>query len=217
MRVGFTGSFKRRALLAAVAVVALMLVVAPIAAAGPMTIIGNTYGHFYGGKKALATNVAVYAPPGDAVGTPLVETDTTDSGIFGLAVDLGAPPLYYAGYRIWASAPMFDTGYGVFDWVPDGVATTQIVINVKATTVTGTVKNAKTKKPIKGVLVKIPGGPKAGVKTNSKGFYSIKSMLWPSSSYKATFTKKGYKKATKSFKSAPGSTRSKVNVSLKKS
>ena len=203
MRVGFKGSFKRRALLAGLVVVALTLVVAPIAAAGPMTIIGNTYGHYYGGTKALATHVSVYASPGDESQTLLADTDSTTGGLFALAVDLGSPATY-SNYPIWASAALFTDGSGVFDWTPDSAAATQIVLEVQGTLVKGTVKDAKTNKPLSKVTVTVPGAK--AVKTSSKGKFTVKyTQLWPGKTYTAKFAKKGYKSASMKFKSAPGS------------
>jgi len=223
MRVGFNASFKQRAMLVGLAIVVLALVVVPVASAasGSMALAGLVYGHCYNGNKALGGAVVdVYPANADpSTATPIASTTTVSSGLYQLVVSLGTPSTY-AGYPIYAKKSNFSTGTSAFDFVPStptNLSTAivpDIVLNVLTTKVTGTVKDAKSKKPIKGVSVVIPGAKK--VKTNSKGKYSVTTALWPNSSYKASFSKKGFKSKKSSFKSAPGASKT-VNVSLKKS
>jgi len=217
MRVGFDRSFKRRAVLAALAVVALVLIIAPVAAAAPMTVIGNTWGHYYNGNKLLPSLVDVYPFQGDpATADPIAEQFSTNGALFALSVDLTVPS-QYLGYPIYADAGSnFILGQTTFDFVPGGAIAIDIVSEIKATVVSGAVKDAKTHKPIKGAKVVIPGGPKKGVLTSKKGKFSVTTQLWQSTSYKATVSKSGYKTVKQSFKSSPGGT-STVNVTLKKS
>ena len=65
----------------------------------------------------------------------------------------------------------------------------------------GTVRNAATRKVLRGVKITIVGGK---ARTTSKtGKYSAVRALWPVTNYRIKFSKKGFFSVTKRFFSAP--------------
>ena len=239
MRVGFDSSFKRRALLAVVAVAALTLIVAPAALAdGHMWIQGKVVGTYYNGSKPLSApfDITVTIPtPGAPTAAPvwqcnsLVETAFSANpqpvfdGSFFAAVTFPAtfpPPTYYAetyfvnvsGLDYFSNSQNTNNTVG-FTFQDNAALAVYLKLAVLNTTVKGVVKSAKTHKPLSGVKVQV--GNKSA-KTNKAGNYKIVISLWPKTSYKATFSKSHYKTVKKSFTSVPGGTKT-INLSLKKS
>ena len=215
MRLGF-----KRSLIVGVAVLVLLAVLAPAAMAYPVHVWGECHGKFYGGVRDLTgATVTVDNPVNPAV--PFATTTSGPDGMFDMWADLVAPT--YSG-TCNVSATMIDFNDAHLLGVPfsdNGIdigaagATEAVLLDlvVTNTKVTGTVKNAATRKPLRGVSVKL--GNKT-VKTNAKGKYTILIGLWPATKYKIKFSKKGFHAQTKSVLSHPNLGRT-VNVSLRPS
>lgn len=218
MRIGFRGSTGRRLLLVGLAVIALCLIAVPVAlAANPSMVIGGVvYGKYYGGQRALAAIVSVPGSTSAAV-------TTNRGGFFITRVNLASPPTYQQSFTPTAAAlapnlttdwsTYFGTSAASFVFVDGGIGGVSPVLTVRSTRVSGTVRNAATRKALRGVKVTIVGGKVR--KTSKKGNYSVVRGLWPATNYKVKFSKSGFKSVVKKFRSAPGSTTS-VSVVLKK-
>ena len=199
---------------------ALALVAVPLASAAPTTtpaLVGGTVkGFFYGGSKALQAKVGIVDP--SAPNLYFAEQDTVD-GMFGMLTALPlTPPTYSDEFTAKVESV---TGTGGHNWISlftaanesqgfnltldtanaYGYATIAFHVHVLDTTVSGTVKSAKTTKALKGVKVTIGNQT---VATSKKGKFSIVIGLWPASKYKMVLAWKGHKKVTKTFTSAPG-------------
>jgi hypothetical protein len=227
MRMGFRGSTTRRLVLVGLAVFALALIAVPLANAAPATtlvnVAGNSEGLFYGGVRELPCQVGIINPAASGPTDPsyyFITTATDESGIYIMSAYL--PVLTYSSFTAdahalapWATffksvAVSFTPDYDLSGSV--GCKSIAFHLRVISTTVNGVVTNATTKKALSGVKVAV--GNKSA-KTSKTGKYSIVIGLWPATKYRATFSKSGFKSVTKTFTSAPGSTRS-VNVALKK-
>ena len=231
MRMGFKGSTTRLAVVVGLVLLALALVAVPLASAAPTVpclVFGSVQGHFYGGNRALPAEVAVFDPTHANLGATITPGGAT---LFELVVDVPlqqytvsitvdtqtlGPKALDTSKADWTTffsknpqsfEPIYNTS-GDFAYSP-AVA---LVLQVKTTTLTGAVKDAKTNKALKGVKVTLG---KTSVTTSKKGAYAVASQLWPGSKYKATFSKKGYKSVTKTITGAPNSTLGR-NVVLKK-
>lgn len=230
MRMGFKGSTTRLAVLVVLVVLALTLVAAPLASAAPATtpclVFGNVQGHYYGGNHALQGTVYVY----DSSDTYLGKA-TVFNGFFQLVVDVQVPQYTDATLKAtthdlgpivnnvytWTSffTPGTQSGIDVttttsgdFAYTPGVMLTAQVL----ATTVNGTVKDAKTKKVLSGVKVVVGN---LSVLTSKKGKYTATNTLWPGNN-RVTFSKKGYTSVTKTITSNPGGAAVSQNVVLKK-
>ena len=215
MRMGFKGSTTRLAVMVGLVLLALALVAVPLASADPVTgpvVVGiNTVGTFYGGAKAMPAQVSI----ADATNSTYATVTTTALGTFVVVVDVPLPtysPVFHAS----AKATNFTAATVVltptYTSTEIGFANVALSLPVKNTTVSGTVKSAKTKKAVKGVKVTIGNQT---VATNKKGKFSIVIGLWPATKYSAKFVWKGHKKAKKAFTSAPGATVPFATVALK--
>jgi hypothetical protein len=203
---GSKGSTTRLAVLVGLVLLALALLVVPLANAAPATgpvFVGiNTLGTFYGGAKAMPAQVNILdVTDATTYAGPLT---TSALGTFVMVADLPLPT-YAAGFHATATAANFASAKVPFTPTYDssqfGFANVALYLPVNNTTISGTVKSLKTKKAVKGVKVTI--GNKT-VKTSRKGRFSVVIALWPATKYKATFAWKGHKKVAKSFTSAPG-------------
>jgi len=211
---GFKGSTTRLAVAVGLVLLALAVVAVPLASAAPTTgpvVVGiNTLGTFYGGAKALPAQVGI----ADSTTTYATVT-TTALGTFVVVVDVPLPT-YSIAFHATASATNFTSATvgltPVYTSSEIGFANVALTLPVKNTTVSGTVKSAKTKKAVKGVKVTV--GNKT-VATNSKGKFSIVIGLWPASKYSAKFAWKGHKAVSKTLTSNPGGAFPFGNVALK--
>jgi hypothetical protein len=205
---GSKGSTTRLAVLVGLVLLALALLVVPLANAAPATgpvFVGiNTLGTFYGGAKAMPAQVNILdVTDATTYAGPLT---TSALGTFVMVADLPLPT-YATGFHATATAANFANAEQTFTVAYDtsgdfGFANVPpLYLPVNNTTISGTVKSLKTKKAVKGVKVTI--GNKT-VKTSRKGRFSVVIALWPATKYKATFAWKGHKKVAKSFTSAPG-------------
>jgi hypothetical protein len=217
-------------ILALLVVIVAMLALAPAALAAEKNyLLGSVYGSWYNSKMPLGPpawpHAAVEVVYWD--GTQWVPYDnklhTLDiSGFYAFSIDLGAVGEYYDLY-----AMMLTTDNAAFPLTPPWSAMDPIgfanspgnftVISfddqVLPTMFSGTVKNSKTRKGIKGVKVTCAG---KSVKTKAKGKYTLGNLLLkPGTAYKIKFTKKGYVTKGVSKKSSPGATTI-VNVRMRK-
>ena len=207
MRMGFKGSTTRLAVVVGLVLLALAVVAVPLASAapttGPVAIGINTLGSYYGGARALPAKVYIldladittYAGP----------VTTTSLGTFVMVADLPLP-IYATDFHATATATNFSGVEATFTPVPDtngdfGFANVALTLTVKNTTVSGTVKSAKTKKVLKGVKVTIGNQT---VATSKKGKFSFVIGLWPATKYKMVLAWKGHKKVTRTLTSNPG-------------
>ena len=219
MRSPSKGAIYRRLALVVLAIAVVGLVAVPVALAdsSSMILAGLVHGTYYGGQRAIAATVTV---PDPTMGPSLATTQATTDGFFIMVVPFSGAPLYYDGFTVTATAlspklanwsGFFSTGTTPFEFSAGGAVGVRLNMVVKNTTVSGTVKNAKTKKAMKGVKVTV--GNKS-VTTSTKGKYSLAIGLWPATKYRATFAKKGFYSVVQTFSSAPGSGVS-VSVALK--
>ncbi len=215
MRSGFKGSTARLIVLLGLVLVALALVAVPLAIAaapgtGPVVAASMSYGSFSAAPRSPVQirrrrrrhtyahghqdGRSGHSWPSSVCRFRCTPTRLTATGTAANFADTTAPVsvVYYPPETV-------------------GAANVALSVAVKNTTVSGTVKSAKTKKAVKGVKVTL-GNQTAT--TSKKGKYSIVVGLWPATSYKVTFAWKGHKKVTKTITSAPGSVVG-LNVSLK--
>jgi hypothetical protein len=221
MRSPSKGALYRRSAVVVLAIAVLGLAAVPVAlaASSSMILAGVVHGTYYGGQREIAATVTVPNPTAPT-GPPLATTKAGADGFFIMTVPFSGLPLYYSNFTVTATAlspsaadwsHLFSTGKASFLFSAGGAAGVSLHMVVKNTRVSGTVKNAKTKKALKGVKVTV--GNKS-LKTSKRGKYSLAIGLWPATRYKAKFAKKGFYSVTKRFSSAPGSSVS-VNVALK--
>ena len=222
MKSSSKGAIYRRlgAVVLAIAVFGLVAVPVALAATPSMIVYGVVYGTYYGGQRPVAATVTV-PDPTVPTGPPLAATQASANGLFLTVVPLSGLLLYYSGeFTVTATAlsptaanwsHFFSTGKANFEFSAGGAVGIPLTLRVKKTTVSGTVKNARTKQVLTGVTVTV--GNKS-VTTSMKGKYSLALGLWPATKYRATFAKKGFDSVVTTFSSAPGSSVSE-NVVLK--
>jgi hypothetical protein len=221
MRSPSKGVIYRRLAVVVLAIAVLGLVAVPVALAAnlSMTLYGVVHGTFYGGQRPIAATVTVPNPTAPT-GPPLATTRASADGLFIMTVPFSGLPLYYGEFTVTATAlsptlkdwsKLFSTGRASFEFSAGGAVGVPLTLTVKRTRVSGAVRNAKTKKALKGVKVTVAN---KSLKTSKRGKYSLAIGLWPATRYKAKFAKKGFYSVTKRFASAPGSTRA-VNALLK--
>jgi hypothetical protein len=206
------GAIYRRlgAVVLAIAVFGLVAVPVALAATPSMIVYGVVYGTYYGGQRPIAATVTV-PDPTVPTGPSLAATQASANGLFLMVVPFSGLPLYYSEFTVTATAlsptaanwsHFFSTGKANFEFSAGGAVGIPLTLVVKKTTVSGTVKNARTKQVLTGVKVTV--GNKS-VTTSMKGKYSLALGLWPATRYRATFAKKGFDSVVKTFSSAPGS------------
>lgn len=221
---------KRGLILTSLALVALALLAVPAAYAAlattPVTVVSKTEGAYYGGVKPLQCQVAVrnlaVSDPNAANYYYADKTVSPTTGIFVLVADLPLPT--YTNFRAIA------TGYGpsgawsnfftasTQTFTPSynssgdfGLASLAFRLNVKNTTVSGKVTNARTGKPMAGVSVRL-GNHYA--QTSRYGWYTISAALWPATDYRISFMKRDFWTASTMLLSHPGSL-ARLSVSMR--